>query len=101
MGWQKFTQQRSHAPTDYMEALQTDGQFDYAASLVKSLASLLVVTSGSAIGREGAMILLAALAASCFAQRFTPRQSGNYGSPVGPRREWLRPIVPRLLAVYL
>lgn len=52
MGWQKFTQQRPHAPTDYMEALQTDGQFDYAASLVKSLASLLVVTSGSAIGRE-------------------------------------------------
>lgn len=74
MGWQKFSQQRPHAPTDYMEALQTDGQFDYAASLVKSLASLLVVTSGSAIGREGAMILLAALAASCFAQRFTPRQ---------------------------
>ncbi|HBL7075737.1 voltage-gated ClC-type chloride channel ClcB [Escherichia coli] len=74
MGWQKFTQQRPHTPTDYMEALQTDGQFDYAASLVKSLASLLVVTSGSAIGREGAMILLAALAASCFAQRFTPRQ---------------------------
>lgn len=74
MGWQKFTQQRPHAPTDYMEALQTDGQFDYAASLVKSLASLLVVTSGSAIGREGAMILLAVLAASCFAQRLTPRQ---------------------------
>lgn len=75
MGWQKFTQQRPHAPTDYMEALQTDGQFDYAASFeVKSLASLLVVTSGSAIGREGAMILLAALAASCFAQRFTPRR---------------------------
>ncbi|WP_147659528.1 voltage-gated ClC-type chloride channel ClcB [Escherichia coli] len=74
MGWQKFTQQRPHAPTDYMEALQTDGQFDYAASLVKSLASLLVVTSGSAIGRAGAMILLAALAASCFAQRLTPRQ---------------------------
>ncbi len=74
MGWQKFTQQRPHAPTDYMEALQTDGQFDYAASLVKSLASLLVVTSGSAIGREGAMILLAALAASCFAQHLTPRQ---------------------------
>ena len=56
MGWQKFTQQRPHAPTDYMEALQTEGQFHYAASLVKSLASLLVVTSGSAIGREGAMI---------------------------------------------
>lgn len=101
MGWQKFTQQRPHAPTDYMEALQTDGQFDYAASLVKSLASLLVVTSGSAIGREGAMILLAALAASCFAQRFTPRQEWKLWIACGPRREWLRPIVPRLLAVYL
>ncbi len=63
-----------HAPTDYMEALQTDGQFDVGASLVKSLASLLVVVSGSAIGREGAMILLAALAASSFARRFTPRE---------------------------
>lgn len=73
-GWQRYTQQRPHAPTDYMEALETgDGQFDYPASLVKSLASLLVVVSGSAIGREGAMILLASLAASCFAQRFTPK----------------------------
>ncbi len=52
-----MNQQRPHAPTDYMEALQTDGQFDVGASLVKSLASLLVVVSGSAIGREGAMIL--------------------------------------------
>lgn len=72
-GWQRINQQRPHAPTDYMEALRTDGQFDYGASLVKSAASLLVVVSGSAIGREGAMILLAALAASWFAQRFTPR----------------------------
>lgn len=37
-GWQKMNQQRPHAPTDYMEALQTDGQFDVGASLVKSLA---------------------------------------------------------------
>jgi Chloride channel protein EriC len=73
-GWQRMTAQRPHAPTDYMEALETgDGQFDYGASLVKSLASLLVVASGSAIGREGAMILLAALAASFFAQRCTPK----------------------------
>ncbi|MCU9672320.1 chloride channel protein, partial [Escherichia coli] len=71
MRWQKFPQLRPHAQTDYMEALQTDGQLDNAASLVKSLASLLVVTSGSAIGREGAMILLADHAASCFPQRFT------------------------------
>ncbi|WP_200861229.1 chloride channel protein, partial [Klebsiella pneumoniae] len=51
----------------------SDGCFDTPASLVKSLASLLVVVTGSAIGREGAMILLAALAASLFARRFTPQ----------------------------
>lgn len=73
-GWQRYNRQRPHAPTDYMEALQADGQFDYAASLIKSLASLVVVTSGSAIGREGAMILLAALAASCLARMLTPRE---------------------------
>lgn len=72
-GWQKMNQQRPHAPTDYMEALQTDDPFDYRSSLVKSLASLLVVATGSAIGREGAMVLLAALAASALAQRFAPR----------------------------
>lgn len=73
-GWQRYTRQRPHAPTDYMEALESDeGKFDASASLIKSTASLLVVASGSAIGREGAMILLAALAASLFAQRFTPK----------------------------
>lgn len=73
-GWQRLTAQRPHAPTDYMEALETgDGQFDYGASLIKSLASLLVVASGSAIGREGAMILLAALATAFFVQRCTPK----------------------------
>ncbi|WP_433640753.1 voltage-gated ClC-type chloride channel ClcB [Kluyvera georgiana] len=72
--WQRYTRQRPHAPTDYMEALESDeGRFDTGSSLVKSTASLLVVASGSAIGREGAMILLAALAASFFAQRFTPK----------------------------
>lgn len=35
MGWQRVTQQRPRAPTDYMEALQTEGQFDYAASFGK------------------------------------------------------------------
>ena len=72
--WQYRTNERPRAATDYMEALETgDGMFDTPASLVKSLASLLVVTTGSAIGREGAMILLAALAASWFARRFTPK----------------------------
>ncbi|MEX3021124.1 voltage-gated ClC-type chloride channel ClcB [Kluyvera sp. STS39-E] len=74
-GWQRYTRQRPHAPTDYMEALESDeGKLDVGASLVKSTASLLVVASGSAIGREGAMILLAALVASCLAQRFTPKE---------------------------
>lgn len=101
MGWQKFTQQRPHAPTDYMEALQTDGQFDYATSLVKSFASLLVVTSGSAIGREGAMILLAALAASGLHNVLHRVKSGNCGLPVALLRGWLRPIAPRLPEVCL
>ncbi|STV32454.1 putative voltage-gated ClC-type chloride channel ClcB [Klebsiella pneumoniae] len=70
------TQRRASGmpPPDYMEALETgDGCFDTPASLVKSLASLLVRGDRSAIGREGAMILLAALAASLFARRFTPQ----------------------------
>lgn len=70
--YQHYQHQRPVAPTDYMEAIETgDGRLDVSASLVKSLASLLVVSSGSAIGREGAMILLAALVGSVFAQRFT------------------------------
>ncbi|MEL4013885.1 voltage-gated ClC-type chloride channel ClcB [Dryocola clanedunensis] len=71
-GWQRATRQRPSAPTDYMEAIETgDGRLDVPASLVKSAASLLVVASGSAIGREGAMVLLATVFASVFAQRFT------------------------------
>ncbi len=70
--YQRYRHQRPAAPTDYMEAIETgDGRLGVSASLVKCLASLLVVSSGSAIGREGAMILLAALVASVFAQRFT------------------------------
>ncbi|WP_145513720.1 voltage-gated ClC-type chloride channel ClcB [Yersinia massiliensis] len=69
--YQRYQQQKPSAPTDYMEAIETgDGRLDVSASLVKSLASLLVVSSGSAIGREGAMVLLAALFASVFAQRY-------------------------------
>lgn len=70
--WQHQTRQRPHAPTDYMEAIDAgDGRLDIPSCLVKSLASLLVVVSGSAIGREGAMILLATLAASIFARQLT------------------------------
>ncbi len=71
-GWQRATRQRPSAPTDYMEAIETgDGRLDVSASLVKSAASLIVVASGSAIGREGAMVLLATVFASVFAQRFS------------------------------
>lgn len=71
--WQRATRQRPSAPTDYMEAIETgDGRLDVPSSLVKSAASLIVVASGSAIGREGAMILLSTVFASLFAQRFTP-----------------------------
>ncbi|MGB7799765.1 voltage-gated ClC-type chloride channel ClcB [Buttiauxella sp.] len=70
--WQRATRQRPCAPTDYMEAIETgDGRLDVSASLVKSAASLIVVASGSAIGREGAMVLLATVFASVFAQRFS------------------------------
>ncbi|KNC92835.1 voltage-gated ClC-type chloride channel ClcB [Trabulsiella odontotermitis] len=72
--WQRYGVVSPHAATDYMEALDTrHGCFDTPASLVKSLASLLVVVTGSAIGREGAMILLAVLATSLFTRRFTPQ----------------------------
>lgn len=73
--WQWYTRQRPHAPTDYMEVLESDNsEFDVSSSLIKSFASLLVVVSGSAIGREGAMILLSALAASFLARRFTAKE---------------------------
>ncbi|MGE4876973.1 chloride channel protein [Yersinia enterocolitica] len=69
--YQRYQHRKPSAPTDYMEAIETgDGRLDVSASLVKSLASLLVVSSGSAIGREGAMVLLAALFASVFTQRY-------------------------------
>lgn len=94
--WQRRNVSRPHAPTDYMEALETgDGCFDTPASLVKSLASLLVVVTGSAIGREGAMILLAALAASLFARRFTRALNGSCGSPAAPPPGWPAPIMRR------
>ncbi|MCW7160553.1 chloride channel protein [Escherichia coli] len=61
--------------------------------------SLLVVTSGGAIGREGAMILLAALAASCFAQRFI-RQEWKLWIACGAAAG-MAAYRARLLAVYL
>lgn len=104
--WQRRTVERPHAPTDYMEALETgDGVFDTPASLVKSLASLLVVATGSAIGREGAMILLAALAASLFARRFTPKDEWKLwvacGAAAGMASAYHAPLAGTLMLASL
>ncbi len=51
--------------TDYMEAAATgDGWISVRQSLVNGLSSLCTVASGGAIGREGAMVQLAAMAGS-------------------------------------
>ena len=58
--------------------------------------------SGSAIGREGAMILLAALAASFFAQRFTPKNEWKLwiacGAAAGMASARLMVAIARLVA---
>ncbi len=62
-------------PTEYIEGiLVTGGRLDVSGSLVKALASILVVSGGLAVGREGAMILLASLTASKLAQRLAPQE---------------------------
>ena len=51
--------------TDYMAAIVTgNGRISVTASLVKSLSSLLTIGTGGSIGREGAMVQLAAMVAS-------------------------------------
>lgn len=50
---------------DYIEAVAIgDGRLDVREGVLKAAASLLVVSTGGAVGREGAMVLLAALLAS-------------------------------------
>ncbi len=66
-----FERRRSAAAkrpsSDYIESVVVgDGRLDMAATLVTCAASLLVVSCGLAVGREGAMILLAALLGSLF-----------------------------------
>jgi CIC family chloride channel protein len=54
----------AHA-VDYMEAvLVGDGRIGFRATLVNTLSSLLTIASGGSIGREGAMVQLAAMAGS-------------------------------------
>jgi chloride channel protein, CIC family len=50
---------------DYMEAvLVGDGRIGFGATLANSLSSLLTISSGGSIGREGAMVQLAAMTGS-------------------------------------
>jgi chloride channel protein, CIC family len=54
----------SHA-VDYMEAvLVGDGRIGFSATIANSLSSLLTICSGGSIGREGAMVQLAAMIGS-------------------------------------
>jgi H+/Cl- antiporter ClcA len=56
---------RGRSTTDYMEAVSTgDGWISVRHSLVKATSSLVTVGSGGSIGREGAMVQLAAMVAS-------------------------------------
>lgn len=56
---------RGRTNTDYIEAARTgDGWISVRQSLVNGLSSLCSVATGGAIGREGAMVQLSAMAAS-------------------------------------
>jgi CIC family chloride channel protein len=55
---------------DYIEAVAIGrGRLDIRGGAIKVLASLLVVCTGGAVGREGAMVLLSAMAASVIGRR--------------------------------
>lgn len=57
--------------TDYMEALSVgDGVIRARAALLKSLSSLFTIASGGSIGREGAMVQVAAAVMSGLGRRF-------------------------------
>lgn len=56
---------RGRTSTDYMEAVALgDGWISVRHSLVRAVSSLVTVVSGGSIGREGAMVQLAAMLAS-------------------------------------
>lgn len=96
--WQRRSVARPHAATDYMEALETgDGCFDTPASLVKSLASLLVVVTGSAIGRS----CWPRWRPRCLPVASRRRVNGSYGSPAARLPGWPAPIMPRWPAACL
>lgn len=61
----RFARRLRQRKTDYMEAVVVgDGHVPVQASLVRSASALFSISSGEAIGREGPLVQLAALAAS-------------------------------------
>ena len=61
---------RGSAGGDYLEAVRVgDGRLGLRTVLIKCLSSLCTVASGGSIGREGAMVSLAALGGSLLARR--------------------------------
>jgi len=67
----------SNRAVDYIEAVKVgDGKIGFRASILKSFASLLTISSGGSIGREGSMVQLAAMFGSrlgLLARAPTPR----------------------------
>lgn len=58
---------------DYLEAIQLgNGSIPIRSSLAKLLSSLISITSGASIGREGGMVQLASMAASALGQLYRP-----------------------------
>lgn len=114
---------RGSAGGDYLEAVRVgDGRLGLRTVLIKCLSSLFTVASGGSIGREGAMVSLAALGGSLLARRqrlSLPRRrllvacgiaagwSAAYHAPlagvlfvcqvVRPRRRW-RGLPPLIVA---
>jgi CIC family chloride channel protein len=63
--------QQNQASSDYMHSASVgDGRVPVMQSLLRGASSLLTITSGGSIGREGAMVQLAALSASVFGRAF-------------------------------
>lgn len=57
--------------SDYMDAVSaSDGRIPFRSSILRSLSSLATIVSAGSIGREGAMVQLAALSGSLAARRW-------------------------------
>ena len=68
---------KKDAPSDYMESIAFgDGRVPVRHTLLRSLSSLVTISSGGSIGREGSMVQLAAMCASIIGQigRFRPER---------------------------